>query len=308
MISVFLSHSSRDKDFVRRLAVDLQRSGFEVWFDEWEILVGDSISQRISAGLDKSAFVVVALSSHSVASGWVEKEWHSKVGTEARAREVAILPILLEHCRIPSLLADKRYADFSDDYQLGLATLVSSLRGQTRRRFSRPLPGIPPKRGGPEPATVLIVDDEGRFAIELERIFAGYRPAVNLLLAKDAGEGLRLFAAKAPDVLILDIMMPYGDASLELEGATDPEMLETGIRLLRKIKVAYPAREFWIFVVTARSPMALAELPRLLGERGRVYFKPFSLFDLECDVTEALGIPPRFPKDWLDQLRDKRGT
>ena len=36
MTQIFLSHSSRDKDVARRLANDLQREGFEVWFDEWE--------------------------------------------------------------------------------------------------------------------------------------------------------------------------------------------------------------------------------------------------------------------------------
>src|ERR1700732_561766 len=39
----FISHSSKDKPFVRRLAGDLVASGVRVWIDEQRILVGDSI-------------------------------------------------------------------------------------------------------------------------------------------------------------------------------------------------------------------------------------------------------------------------
>jgi predicted esterase len=61
MIAVFLSHSSRDKDLARRIAEDLKSHSIEVWFDEWEIRVGHSISQMIERGLEKADFVAVLL-------------------------------------------------------------------------------------------------------------------------------------------------------------------------------------------------------------------------------------------------------
>jgi hypothetical protein len=39
---VFLSHSATDKAVVRALAERLRTDGLQVWFDEWEIKVGDS--------------------------------------------------------------------------------------------------------------------------------------------------------------------------------------------------------------------------------------------------------------------------
>jgi hypothetical protein len=34
---IFLSHNSKDKEFVRRLAAQLRLGGGDVWLDEWEI-------------------------------------------------------------------------------------------------------------------------------------------------------------------------------------------------------------------------------------------------------------------------------
>jgi hypothetical protein len=76
---VFLSHSSADKMLARRLAADLRDAGVKVWFDEWEIETGDSISQRIQDGLRESDFVAVLLTRQSVEHGWVEKEWQSRI-------------------------------------------------------------------------------------------------------------------------------------------------------------------------------------------------------------------------------------
>ncbi|MCL2041490.1 MAG: toll/interleukin-1 receptor domain-containing protein [Bacteroidales bacterium] len=44
---VFISHSSKDKEFVRKLAKDLQRNGIEVWLDEWTLKIGDSFAESI---------------------------------------------------------------------------------------------------------------------------------------------------------------------------------------------------------------------------------------------------------------------
>ena len=47
MSSIFLSHNSVDKPFVRKLANDLRRRGHYAWVDEAEIKVGDSLIDKI---------------------------------------------------------------------------------------------------------------------------------------------------------------------------------------------------------------------------------------------------------------------
>lgn len=125
---VFLSHSSRDKTVAQRIAVDLLMSGINVWFDEWHICVGQSITQRIEKGLDDADFVAVLLTEHSVSSGWVQKEWGSRIADEANSQRMHILPVLAEDCEIPRLLRDKKYADIRNDYARGLHDLLASIR------------------------------------------------------------------------------------------------------------------------------------------------------------------------------------
>ncbi len=128
MPRVFLSHSSRDKKLVARLAEDLTAEGIDVWLDAGEILAGDSIAQEIQKGLEASDFIVLVLSRASVRSGWVDKEWQARIGREATSRAVHIIPVLAERCEIPALLADKRTADFTEDYDAGLGELLAAIR------------------------------------------------------------------------------------------------------------------------------------------------------------------------------------
>ena len=141
MITVFLSHSCRDKDLARQIAKDLKSHSIEVWFDEWEIHVGHSISQMIERGLEKADFVAVLLTKHSVNSGWVDKEWQAKIGEEARNRKVIILPLMGENCNIPALLRDKRYGDFVKDYQSGFDELLNAIEAHSGQK----IPGLQSK-------------------------------------------------------------------------------------------------------------------------------------------------------------------
>lgn len=131
---IFLSHASADKAFVRGLAVDLNALGYRPWLDEWEILGGESIPSRISEGLEEADFVLVVMSESSTASQWVENEWQAKYWKETSARHVFIIPILLNNCSIPTLLAPKKYIDFRGDYAEALENLAKSLAGNAKKR------------------------------------------------------------------------------------------------------------------------------------------------------------------------------
>jgi len=121
---VFISHSSADKDFVERLAIDLRNNAVGVWLDKWETRVPDSILNKISQGIEQSAFLAVVLSKASVRSEWVRKELNAALMLEIEGRRVVVLPILLEECDIPVLLKEKRYADFSHNYRDGFNALL----------------------------------------------------------------------------------------------------------------------------------------------------------------------------------------
>jgi hypothetical protein len=124
----FLSHSSKDKPFIRQLAADLTANGVGVWLDEQRIRVGDSIPERIAQGLAESDYFLVAISAASVDSPWVTKELNGALVREIEKRNVSVLPLRLDDSPMPESIKDKKYADFSESYKAGLASLIASVK------------------------------------------------------------------------------------------------------------------------------------------------------------------------------------
>jgi len=90
---VFISHASEDKDDVARpLAAALQDGGLRVWYDEFELRIGDSLRRKIDNGLASSRFGVVVLSKSFFAKGWPNYELDGLV-TRSVGGEQIILPI-----------------------------------------------------------------------------------------------------------------------------------------------------------------------------------------------------------------------
>jgi len=127
MPSIFLSHTSVDKPFVEKLAQSLKKVGINVWFDKWEINVGDSITWKIEEGIRENEFLGIVLSQEAIQSEWVKAELSAAWVKQMQRKKVIILPILYRNCDIPLFLADRKYADFREDYQSGFAELVNVL-------------------------------------------------------------------------------------------------------------------------------------------------------------------------------------
>lgn len=70
-----MSHASEDKDeVVRPLANAQQDAGLTVWYDEYELWLGDSLRRKIDRGLIASHFGVVVLSEAFFRKGWANYE------------------------------------------------------------------------------------------------------------------------------------------------------------------------------------------------------------------------------------------
>lgn len=90
---LFISHAFEDKDAVARpLATELSSLGVRVWYDEFALQVGDSVSESIDRGLSRSRFGVLVLSKVFFQKFWTNRE---KGGLVARAvtQGNIILPI-----------------------------------------------------------------------------------------------------------------------------------------------------------------------------------------------------------------------
>lgn len=109
---VFISHASEDKDeVVRPLAEALRAGGLEVWYDEFELRLGDSLRRKIDQGLSNSRFGMVVLSKPFFSKGWTNYELDGLV-TRAISGDQVLLPIWHnvskdEVMRYSASLADK---------------------------------------------------------------------------------------------------------------------------------------------------------------------------------------------------------
>jgi hypothetical protein len=92
---VFISHASDDKEkFVRPLAEALANLGVQVWYDEFTLKLGKSISESIDAGLVGSKFGLVVISEAFIRKEWTKRELQGLVASQIAHRTV-ILPVWL---------------------------------------------------------------------------------------------------------------------------------------------------------------------------------------------------------------------
>lgn len=90
----FICHAYEDKaTFVRPLANVLIDLGFNIWYDEFSLKIGDSLRQSIDKGLLKSKYGIVVLSPAFFAKNWTQYELNGLVNLELDERRKIILPI-----------------------------------------------------------------------------------------------------------------------------------------------------------------------------------------------------------------------
>lgn len=92
---VFISHASEDKNaVVRALAHALDEDhGLRVWYDEFELRIGDSLRRKIDSGIARSRFGVVVLSHPFFAKNWSQYELDGLVVREMSGGKQVILPL-----------------------------------------------------------------------------------------------------------------------------------------------------------------------------------------------------------------------
>jgi hypothetical protein len=123
MAKLFISYSRKDIGFVRKLAGDLEKAGYDVWWDLTDLRGGDDWLRVIPAAIESSEHFIVVLSPNSAVSDWVKKEY-----TQALSSGKKIIPLMLGRSSVPFALNTINYVDFtSDDYAANLQNLLDAL-------------------------------------------------------------------------------------------------------------------------------------------------------------------------------------
>ncbi len=124
---VFISHASADKSLARKLRDALSTNGINVWIDEAEIRVGQSIPAEIQRALHASDVLCLLISAASTHSRWVTRELNSFLPLFIDGSRV-LVPCRVDSSPVPSLIQDIKYADFRGQFAVGFNALLNAVK------------------------------------------------------------------------------------------------------------------------------------------------------------------------------------
>jgi len=138
--SCFISHSSADEGFTRRLRADLRDNGVRCWYAPEDMKIGAKIRPAIDQSIRIHDKLLIVLSEHSLRSQWVEKEIETAFEKERKEGKVVLFPIRLDNAVMETdeawaadIRRTRNIGDFSswkddDAYQRALKRLIESLK------------------------------------------------------------------------------------------------------------------------------------------------------------------------------------
>jgi hypothetical protein len=103
-MKVFLSHSTKDKEFVQALAAELEVEKIEPWLWEVDIEFGDNFVAKIEKRLRDADLTILFWSPEAARSDWTELEWTSMTAREISESRTRLDIVLLRDCTVPELL------------------------------------------------------------------------------------------------------------------------------------------------------------------------------------------------------------
>lgn len=208
---VFLSHASEDKErFVIPFAEALRQRGVDAWLDQWEMMPGDSLVDKVfEDGIAQATVVIIVLSETSVAKPWVRQELN--VAVVKRIEEgTKLIPIVLDRCPVPTSLKSTLWQGVPDpnDFATCLERVVDAIFGHSRK----------PPIGAPAPYLA-----PGLLSI------AGLSAADSLLLSVLYEQFLTLGLCMGDPLTVLDAMSKAG---------VEPDMTAESLAILEHLGYA----------------------------------------------------------------------
>src|ERR1039457_4796117 len=123
-MKLFLSHSTKDKEFVEKLAAELRANDIDPWLCEVDIEYGDNLVAEIENGLKGSDLVLLVLSPEAVRSAWTREEWTAVRAREVEEKRTLLGVLLLRDCAAPELLRTKHRFDARTDPERAIREVV----------------------------------------------------------------------------------------------------------------------------------------------------------------------------------------
>jgi len=130
-MKVFLSHSTKDADFVEKLATTLESNGFETFRCEVDIAKLDNFVAKINDGLTQSDICLLVWSPNAARSAWTKEEWTAAMARQVEGQKMRVGTVLLREDTaypIPPLLRTKVWFDARSDQAAGIRDTITWLK------------------------------------------------------------------------------------------------------------------------------------------------------------------------------------
>ena len=137
--NIFISHSSRDKPAASQLAITLNFCAIDVWLDDWELEIGQSLTDEIAKAMEDSRYIAILITENYNKTVWTKTEYKRALAREQKENRTVMLPIFVGQSEIPDFLEDKIYIDLRTDYFSGIIKIVGMIHGLSQFRVSRAL-------------------------------------------------------------------------------------------------------------------------------------------------------------------------
>ena len=140
--SCFISYSSANEDFARRLHADLQDAGVRCWFAPEDMKIGEKIRPAIDTAIRLRDKLLVILSDTSVYSQWVETEVETALAEERNRNNIVLFPIRIDQSVLDTtavwarqIRETRHIGDFTgwknhDTYQKAIERLLKDLKAE----------------------------------------------------------------------------------------------------------------------------------------------------------------------------------
>ncbi|HEY0380076.1 MAG TPA: TIR domain-containing protein [Pyrinomonadaceae bacterium] len=155
--AVFLSHNSREKPAVERIAEKLKRVELEPWLDKWCLTQGGDWQDELAQGLRASNACAVFVGPHGVGS-WEDLEYKLAVDRMAKDRSFRVFLVLLpglpepfDTSQLPPFLSIRTWVDLRKGVEdaRSFQSLVNAIKGLPLgpERLIEPRDDVCPYRG-----------------------------------------------------------------------------------------------------------------------------------------------------------------
>jgi hypothetical protein len=100
-LTIFISHASKDDEFVKQLRLALEGQGLTVWVDSRNLRGGHKLAPETEKAIEEARQIIVVLSPNTVNSPWVRKEIAKALEVEQQRKDEGyrVIPLLFARHR-----------------------------------------------------------------------------------------------------------------------------------------------------------------------------------------------------------------